>query len=299
MERLRDDVTVLTDSRDINDVVRCARTDSVAYVLALAHLEEAQRTGVMPGEVWGYTHEGAVIAALWVGANCIPLVPQRLTDPRVRRDIIAAFAHRARRTGRRSSSLVGPARDVLALWEALDGAWSAPREIRPSQPSMVWAQSDQLHADPRVRLARLSDFDALLPASVHMFVEEVGVSPLRYGSVHYSRRVRELIAESRTYVMLARDVYSTLTGAEGNRVVFKADVGSMCADVAQIQGVWIDPGYRGRGLSASAMVSVARDVTSRLGLTVSLYVNDYNHRAIRAYRRAGFTEVGTYATVMF
>jgi uncharacterized protein len=28
-------------------------------------------------------------------------------------------------------------------------------------------------------------------------------------------------------------------------------------------------------------------------------VNDYNHRAILAYERVGFTRVGTFATVLF
>ncbi len=32
---------------------------------------------------------------------------------------------------------------------------------------------------------------------------------------------------------------------------------------------------------------------------VSLYVNDYNAPALATYRRVGFEQVGTYATVLF
>ena len=32
---------------------------------------------------------------------------------------------------------------------------------------------------------------------------------------------------------------------------------------------------------------------------VSLYVNGYNTRAVRAYQRVGFATVGTYATILF
>ena len=32
---------------------------------------------------------------------------------------------------------------------------------------------------------------------------------------------------------------------------------------------------------------------------MSLYVNDYNEPARRAYARCGFREVGTFATVLF
>ncbi|WP_258933656.1 hypothetical protein [Nesterenkonia pannonica] len=37
----------------------------------------------------------------------------------------------------------------------------------------------------------------------------------------------------------------------------------------------------------------------RLAPTVSLYVNDYNAPALSTYRRVGFDQVGTYATVLF
>ena len=33
--------------------------------------------------------------------------------------------------------------------------------------------------------------------------------------------------------------------------------------------------------------------------TVSLYANDYNEAALRMYRRVGFDQVGTFATVMY
>jgi hypothetical protein len=37
----------------------------------------------------------------------------------------------------------------------------------------------------------------------------------------------------------------------------------------------------------------------RVAPVVSLYVNGYNTRAVRAYQRVGFTTVGTYATILF
>jgi predicted GNAT family acetyltransferase len=40
-------------------------------------------------------------------------------------------------------------------------------------------------------------------------------------------------------------------------------------------------------------------VRSRFAPSVSLYVNDYNVRAVRTYERVGFRQVGTFATVLF
>ena len=63
--------------------------------------------------------------------------------------------------------------------------------------------------------------------------------------------------------------------------------------------MWVEPGHRGRGLSESGMAAVVQLTRCDVAPTVSLYVNDYNARAIAAYRRVGFRQVGTYATVLF
>jgi predicted GNAT family acetyltransferase len=68
---------------------------------------------------------------------------------------------------------------------------------------------------------------------------------------------------------------------------------------AQIQGVWVAPDRRGRGLAGAGMAAVISDALRRVAPTVSLYVNDYNESALRVYRRCGFRPVGMFATVLF
>ena len=46
------------------------------------------------------------------------------------------------------------------------------------------------------------------------------------------------------------------------------------------------------------MARVVDLVEAELAPTVSLYVNGYNTPALRAYERAGFERVGTFATVI-
>ena len=87
-----------------------------------------------------------------------------------------------------------------------------------------------------------------------------------------------------------------LTAPDGS-IRFKADLGVVSQDCTQIQGVWVHPAERGRGLAAPAMSAVvahARTVAPR----VSLYVNAYNIPALKTYQRVGFTPVGTFATVL-
>ena len=84
---------------------------------------------------------------------------------------------------------------------------------------------------------------------------------------------------------------------DNGRVVFKAEIGSQSPSVGQIQGVWVHPEWRGRGLGTAGTAAVAAGVL-RGGRIASLYVNDYNVVARSSYARVGFRAVGTFATVL-
>jgi predicted GNAT family acetyltransferase len=141
--------------------------------------------------------------------------------------------------------------------------------------------------DPTVRLVRPHEVDILFPASVAMYTEEVGVSPLLGdGGRDYRARVAELVRSRRAYAKFV-----------GGRVVFKAELAVVTRHTAQVQGVWVAPngGPRARH---HCMAAVVRDTLRRVAPSVSLYVNDYNHAARRVYARCGFNQLGTFATVL-
>ncbi len=265
----------------------CARVP-VDSVLAASRIAVVARSGLRPtgGQLWGYERGGALVAVCWAGANVVPVVPDG--DPRA----LDAFARIARQQGRRSSSIVGQADAALGLWERLSDIWTAPREIRANQPSLVIDHDPLVRPDPAVRRSLPDEYSMVLPACISMFAEEVGYSPASGPNGPYEERVRTLIAEGRSFVRLG-------PGPTGAQVEFKAELGAVAGGVAQVQGVWVEPGRRGRGLSEIGMAAVVALARRDVAPTVSLYVNDYNARALAAYRRVGFRQVGTYATVLF
>lgn len=266
--------------------LRVCAADPVASILAAARIEEAAAGGLAGsgGHVWGYFRDEALAAVCWSGANIVPVG----SDP----DAIAAFAELALREGRRSSSVVGESSAVMAFWEHVRGHWSPAREVRPDQPSLVIDGPPGVAPDPAVRHGTPEDFDVLLPACVAMFTEEVGYSPVLGGGSAYARRVRQLIDTGRSFVRME-------SGAGRPEVTFKAELGAVALGVAQVQGVWVDPAHRGRRLSESGMAAVVEQTRREVAPVVSLYVNAYNGRALAAYTRVGFRQVGTYATILF
>lgn len=138
------------------------------------------------------------------------------------------------------------------------------------------------------RLATSADLGELLPAAAAMFTEEVGFDPIaRYGD-GYAARLRTLIAGQRSAIV---------TDVNG-RVIFKADAGIVNLDAAQVQGVWLHPDYRGYGLAKSFFAAAAQ-ILQRHYPHLSLYVNDYNARALAMYRGTGWEQIGQFSTIIF
>jgi predicted GNAT family acetyltransferase len=260
----------------------CAR-NPVANAFVASRLLEHRGLAASVGEVWGFVDRGELVSLCWAGAN---LVPVEATPT-----ALDGFAARARRAGRRCSSILGPADAVLGLWERLERPWWPAREVRGDQPLLALDRDPLVAADPLVRRARPEETDLVVPASAAMFEEEIGFSPIgRDGGVSYRTSVNQLVMSGRTFVR---------TDPAGPEVVFKADLASVTPQVAQIQGVWVAPRLRGRGLAAPAMAAVVAMTRTEVSPVVSLYVNAYNAPALAAYRRVGFEQVGTFATVLF
>ncbi|GAB3455887.1 GNAT family N-acetyltransferase [Actinophytocola sediminis] len=237
------------------------------------------------GELWGCEPRGfrggRLDALCFAGSNLIPLQGNRAA--------LRAFADRALRRRRMCSSVVGPAEQVLGLWEELELDWGPAREVRAEQPLMSMDRESLIPADPLVRAVRPAELDRYLPAAIAMFIEEVGVDPRTGdGGASYRARVAELIAAGRAFARF-----------DGGDVVFKAEIGALSNAVGQIQGVWVHPDRRGKGLGSAGTAAVVNRLVCGLGRTASLYVNGYNVVAQAAYKRIGFATVGQYATVLF
>lgn len=253
--------------------------DPVAACMVAARVEVA---GLDPwrlgGELWA--HGSRFDGLCFSGANLVPLRGERAA--------LRSFADRARRYGRGCSSLVGRAELVLPLWDELAAHWAPAREVRADQPLMVLAGRPAIRPDPFVRPVRPSEIDHYLPAAVAMFTEEVGVDPRAGdGGAGYRSRVSELLQTGRAFARF-----------EGDEVVFKAEIGALSARVGQIQGVWVHPQRRGRGMGTAGTAAVAERLAG-MGRVSSLYVNGFNHVARASYARIGFTQIGSFATILF
>ncbi|MFI1221848.1 MULTISPECIES: GNAT family N-acetyltransferase [unclassified Streptomyces] len=275
--------TRVLEPSDLGAALAILESEPVANAFVTSRVQVA---GLDPwrlgGEMWGWYADGRLRSLCYSGANLVPIC----AGP----EAVRAFADRARRAGRRCSSIVGPAEPTTRLWRLLEPTWGPAREVRANQPLMVTeSPAADVTPDPLVRRIRKDETEILMPACVAMFTEEVGISPLAGdGGLLYQARVAELIGTGRSFARI-----------DDGKVVFKAEIGAATPQACQIQGVWVAPEHRGKGLSETGMAAVLRYALADVAPVVSLYVNDYNTAARKAYRRVGFREVGAFMSVLF
>ena len=98
------------------------------------------------------------------------------------------------------------------------------------------------------------------------------------------QRMADSVAHGLTYVVERR-----------RRVVAKFDL-SLYSRLrgAQIAGVYVDPEYRGQGITSAAVAEIIRELLADGIPGVSLHVRSDNVPAIAAYRRAGLVDRGAW-----
>lgn len=254
-----------------------------AVLASRVHALRTLEPGTFGGALLGTRNDdGELTAAVFNGGNLLPIAGSTQAW-----HVLAAHL---RLGDRACSSIVGRAEAVDALWSVLAPAWGPARTIRAKQPLLALGKADRPpRSDHRVRPIRADEVEQYFPAAVAMFTEELGISPLSAaGTGDYHRRIAGLVRAGRAFGIVDLE----------NEVIFKADIGAVSGHTCQVQGVWVRPNLRGRGIGTAALAAVLQHALT-LAPTVSLYVNNFNVAACRMYDRLGMHQVAELSTILF
>lgn len=184
-------------------------------------------------------------------------------------------------------SFVGRGATVHGLWDRVKTWHRKPTLVRARQPLYVlWPQALPEITPAAVRLAHSEEVAVVAEHSARMVNGELGYDPSVQRS-SFAASVRHAIEQGWWWVWIV-----------DGELRFQCNVGARSAATAQLQGVWTPPDARGHGYATRGLAAVARELLG-VNPTVSLYVNDFNHDAIRLYERLGFARVSELATYLF
>lgn len=239
---------------------------------------ELRLAGLGSGQWWGLDGGGEIRATLLGGPLVVPWIPDLDDADRLVEALTRQQAPRM---------IVGPRDQALALHSARRPT-PPLRELRDPQPLLALHRG-ALRAQPaeQVRKGTTHDLDRLTVAAADMHREEMGVDPLAIDPSGWRSRMSTLIQRGWSWVW-----------TDGDEVVFKAELSAWTPEAVQVQGVYTAPRHRNRGVATAAMAAVCRAVLDEVPVC-TLYVNHYNAAARTVYRRLGFEQVGSLATLMY
>lgn len=138
---------------------------------------------------------------------------------------------------------------------------------------------------PPLRRATHADLPLLVEVNASMISDECGKNPLTCDPEGFRRRLSERIARGRVWVW-----------READRLVFKADVLADTHETVYLEGVYVSPEERGRGVGLRGLSRLCGLLLERARF-VCLTANEFDRAALSLYRRAGFELACEYATI--
>jgi predicted GNAT family acetyltransferase len=197
---------------------------------------------------------------------------------------IAAFANLAKEC--KSAHMVLGEQDLVkTFWSYYADGGQSPRLFcRELLLEQRWPLEVR-EAVPGLRLATSDDLDLIVPAQAQSAFDESGVDPLQNDPEGFRQRCARRIEQGKTWVLI-----------EDCKLIFKAEVITDTALVAYLEGVWVDPQERGKGIGSRCMSQLGRSLLLRSS-SVCLLVNEKFQAARTFYTRAGYQFVSCYDTI--
>jgi RimJ/RimL family protein N-acetyltransferase len=260
-------------------VARLVRRPTLPQILAFCDEDPVERVFLADvalrglGRFAALAEGGRLTALCHVGANVVPSGrgTERFADVAVEGE---------------PRMIVGEEHAVTELWEALHERVPRPVDDRPGQPVYVLDEPPP-PGESALRPAALDDLELLVPASAQAYVEEVGVDAYARDPALFEWRTRAQVEEGRSWLW-RRD----------GHILFKAEASAWTDKAVQLQQVWVEPAFRGRGYAKRGLRDLCRLLLARTPV-VCLFVRPENAAAIALYESVGMRRTIAYRSLIF
>lgn len=174
---------------------------------------------------------------------------------------------------------------IERFWRDYAGAASFPYTFKGEHLLLQRSVAQAFEAVPQLRTATLGDLHLLMEINVEILSKGAGGSPLERDPAGFRRRLAGRIERGRVWLW-----------REGERLIFKTDVLAETAQAIYLEGVYVAPDERGKGVGLRCLSQMARNLL-KSAATVCLTVDEDNYGAQALYRKAGFELHCEHATI--
>jgi ribosomal protein S18 acetylase RimI-like enzyme len=128
-----------------------------------------------------------------------------------------------------------------------------------------------------LRFANENDYQLILKANAEIIHLERGYNPLETQKKDFEESIANLIKKRKSMIW-----------RENDDLVCKVDIGVITPKVVYLEGIFVSPNYRGKGVGFQCIQEV-KNMFMKNGVSLSLLVKNENHSAVNLYKKLDFT----------
>lgn len=186
--------------------------------------------------------------------------------------------------------IISRAETVLELHRRmidLSPRWGRTRAEFPESGMVLEPEALCSESEPALRMARIEEAEAVAAGSVRAMNEEIGIDSSEREFARLVRSKADLIERNRYFVV-----------EENGEILFQAYLSARLPQAAQVQGVWVPPEHRNRGLATRCLAEMCRRCFES-SESIVLRVQKRNLSAVRVYEKVGFNHFLDYRSIWF
>ena len=136
-----------------------------------------------------------------------------------------------------------------------------------------------------LRQATLADLEGVIKVNSEMAQAESGSDPLKRDPEGFRYRTARRITLGRNWIWI-----------EDGKLLFKADIIADTPQVIYLEGIYVEPGERGRGYGSMCLTQLGRTLLRRTG-SICLTLNASQEKTKNFYVKAGYSFRSYYDTI--
>jgi GNAT superfamily N-acetyltransferase len=200
-------------------------------------------------------------------------------------DALISLALKARETETPIHIMMSDGNSIESFWQYYSANKNKPRLVCEELLFEIKYPVPVREPVTGLRLATEEDLFHVAKAHAEIAFIESGVNPLEKDREGFLQRVLRRIKQNRVWVVFDED-----------KLVFQAQVAAETSEVRYLEGIYVNPDYRGKGIGANCLSQLSRTLLKEVRYVCLLSNVDFKN-AHRAFLKAGFKSRDSCVTI--
>lgn len=200
-------------------------------------------------------------------------------------EALIAFAMQARRSEITINLMMSEGRAIERFWEYYKDAGQEPRHVFTEKLFELRFPFLVQDCEWEVRMANVDEIEQIAIAHDEVAFIETGEHPMEKDPEGFVKRCKRRIEQGRTFVVF-----------ENSKLLFKADIVAETEDVIYLEGVYVAPEARGKGVGPGCLSRLSLRLLDRV-TNICMLSNVKFESVHRSFERAGYHSTDSCTTI--